>query len=124
MSKKKVRKVTAALANKKAPKKPAVKKKAATKKPSRKKADNYTRKKIIWGVFNSSMKEEGRFPYDQRDEAVKKLEQLQSKSKKPYFLQAIKEVLSTEAGSKVKKPQVDSEDAIVDEEDAVVAEEE
>jgi len=126
MAKKKVRKVTAALAEK-APKKAAAKKKTTTKKPTRKKAATIARKRLLWGVFSSSMKEEGRFPYDQRKEAEKKLEQLNSKSKKPYFIQPIKEVLS-EGNAKAKKPVADEVELIPDEavlsDDAVLSDEE
>ncbi len=48
----------------------------------------------MWGVFSGSLKEEARFPYDQRKEAEKKLEQLLAKGKKLYFIQPIKEVIT------------------------------
>lgn len=51
------------------------------------------RKRMVWCVYNGSMKEEGRFPYDQKEAAEAKLEQLRSKSKKLYFLQPVKEVI-------------------------------
>ncbi len=48
----------------------------------------------MWAVFNGSMKEEGRFPYDQRDSAEERIQQLKVKSpKKIYFIQAIKETI-------------------------------
>src|SRR5688572_14185211 len=45
------------------------------------------RKRLVWGVYNSSMKEEARFPYDQRSEAEKKVKALAAKSSKTYFIQ-------------------------------------
>lgn len=72
------------------------KRKAATKRKTatRKGKDRaHQRKRIVWCVFNGSMKEEGRFPYDKKDEAEAKLELLRSKSKKMYFLQPVKEVI-------------------------------
>ncbi len=51
------------------------------------------RKRLVWGVFSASMKEEGRFPYDKRKDAEKKIEKLRARSKKPYFIQPIKEPL-------------------------------
>lgn len=110
MAKKKVKKASTKKPAKKATatasKKKTVKKKTVKKKPTRKKKTaSDVRKRLIWGVFNSSMKEEGRFPYDQRKEAEKKLQQLQAKSKKPYFIQPIKEVLA-----EVAKVVADDED--------------
>jgi hypothetical protein len=69
----------------KAPKKKVVRKK---------KASVDARKRIVWVIFNNNMKEEGRFPYDQRKEAEKKLDVLAQKSKKPFFIQPLKEVIS------------------------------
>ncbi len=40
------------------------------------------------------MKEEARFPYDQRSAAEERLEQLRAKGKKMYFIQPIKELIS------------------------------
>ena len=74
-------------------KKKATKKKASTATRKRKtKAPE--RKRVLWGVFSGTLKEEGRYPYDQREEAEKRLEQLRAKSKKLFFIQPIKESLS------------------------------
>lgn len=70
--------------------KKATKKKAAT----RRKTKATERKRLVWGVFSSSLKEEARFPYDQRKEAEKKLKALLEKGKRMYFLQPIKEVIT------------------------------
>jgi hypothetical protein len=69
--------------------------KSTTKKPSgRGKSKVAERKRLMWAVFNGSMKEEGRFPYDQREMAEEKVGQLKLKSpKKIYFIQAIKETI-------------------------------
>ncbi len=78
----------------KAPKK---KKKATRKKATRKKRtkkEAVERRKLMWGVFSASMKEEGRYPYFERKEADKKIEQLRAKSSKLYFIQAVKEVIT------------------------------
>lgn len=71
-------------------KRKATKRKATTRKSKDK---GLQRKRMVWCVFNGSMKEEGRFPYDQKEAAEAKLEQLRSKSKKMYFLQPVKEVI-------------------------------
>lgn len=71
------------------------KKKATRKKTTRKTREKAAqRKRLVWGIFSGSMKEEARFPYDQRTAAEEKLEQLRGKSKKMYFLQPIKEVMA------------------------------
>lgn len=82
---------TAKKTKKKAAKK--TKKKAATR--SRAKAKTSARKRIVWGVFNGSMKEEARFPYAEREAAELKVEQLRVKSpKKMFFIQPIKEEMA------------------------------
>lgn len=77
---------------KKTPKKKAVKKKKVTRK--KKAAKTEVRRRLMWGVFTGSMKEESRFPYDQREAAEERIEQLRAKNaKKLYFIQPIKEPL-------------------------------
>ena len=74
---------------------PTKKRKAAKRKstPRKTKDRGAQRKRVVWCVFNGSMKEEGRFPYDQKEAAEAKLELLRSKSKKLYFLQPVKEAI-------------------------------
>jgi hypothetical protein len=62
------------------------------------------RKRLVWGVFSGSLKEEARFPYDQRAEAEAKLELLRSRGKKLYFIQPIKEVITTPPPSAIPEP--------------------
>jgi hypothetical protein len=78
-----------------------VKKKAAKepkKKPAvrakRTKAKVIVRKRLVWGVFSSSMKEEGRFPYAEREAAEARAVELAAKHKRTYFVQPIKEPLA------------------------------
>lgn len=77
-------------------KKKAKKKKKATKKRTTRKAKAAVseRKKLVWVIYSGTLKEEAKFPYDQKKEAEEKLEALRAKSKKLYFLQPVKEVLS------------------------------
>ncbi len=75
-------------------KKKATRKKKAT--TTRRKTKASERKRLVWGVFSGSLKEEARFPYDQRKEAEAKLEQLLARGKKVYFIQPIKEVITAE----------------------------
>jgi hypothetical protein len=77
------------------PEKPEKKKRASTRtSTSRKKSKAAERKRLIWGVFSGGLKEEARFPYDQRAAAEERLEQLKAKGKKSYFIQPIKEVIT------------------------------
>lgn len=78
--------------SKAAPKKK--KKKAAKRKVTKRtKVKAVVRKRLVWGVFSSSLKEEARFPYDQRKAADEKAVQLATKTKRTYFVQPIKEAL-------------------------------
>ena len=66
-------------------------KKATTRRTKTKVAE---RKRLMWAVYNGSMKEEGRFAYDQRDAAEEKVQALKLKSpKKIFFIQALKETI-------------------------------
>jgi hypothetical protein len=62
-------------------------------KPKRSKAKVVVRKRLVWGVFSSSMKEEGRFPYADREGAEARAVDLAAKHKRTYFVQPIKEPL-------------------------------
>lgn len=76
-----------------APKEKTKAKKAAAPRAKRTREKAVARKRLVWVVFNGSMKEEGRFPYDQKAQAEERIEQLRAKSKKMYFLQPVKEVI-------------------------------
>jgi len=70
------------------------KKKAAKRKATKRtKVKAVIRKRLVWGVFSSSLKEEARFPYDERKAADEKAVQLATKTKRTYFVQPIKEAL-------------------------------
>ena len=74
-------------------KKPKEPKKKAAAKPKRSKVKVIVRKRLLWGVFSSSLKEEGRFPYAQKDAAEERAAELAAKHKRTYFVQPIKEPL-------------------------------
>lgn len=81
---------------------PASKKRASAtgkKTTARKKTKAPERKRLIWGVFSSTLKEEARFPYDQRAAAEERLEQLLAKGKRMYFIQPIKELITASSAS-------------------------
>jgi hypothetical protein len=84
-------------------KKKAVKKKAAPR-AKRTKAKTITRKRLVWGVFSSSMKEEARFAYHERELADQKVEALTLKNKRTYFVQPIKEALAEQPPPEGKEP--------------------
>ena len=87
------------VADKKKAKEP---KKKAAPKSKRSKAKIIVRKRLLWGVFSSSLKEEGRFPYAEREAAEARAQDLAAKHKRTYFIQPIKEPLPepVEAASK------------------------
>jgi len=74
-------------------KKTATRKKAPTR--SRAKKDSVERRELVWAIFSSTMKEEARFKYNEKKLANEKLEALRAKSKKTYFMQPIKEPITT-----------------------------
>jgi hypothetical protein len=76
-----------------AEKKKVKEKKKAAAKPKRSKTKVIVRKRLLWGVFSSSLKEEGRFPYAERDAAESRAADLAARHKRTYFVQPIKEPL-------------------------------
>lgn len=96
-------------------------KKPAKKRASRRKAKAPDRKRLFWGVFSGTLKEEARFNYDQRQQAEEKLELLRSKSKKLYFIQPIKEIITGEGEAAV--PESDEEPPVKPTRTKAVAEE-
>lgn len=70
------------------------KKKKAPVKAKRSKTKAAVRKRMLWGVFSNSMKEEGRFPYADRTGAEERAAVLTERHKKRYFVQPIKEPLA------------------------------
>lgn len=80
------------------------KKKKTTKKKAKKKAtrsrkkaaDTPARRRLVWIVYSSTMREEGRYLYHERSKAEEKLNALLAKGKRRYFIQPIKEPLDSE----------------------------
>ena len=79
-------------------------KKKAAPRAKRTRTKAIVRKRLVWGVFSSSMKEEGRFPYSEREAADARAAALVEKHKRKYFVQPIKEVIGD------KQPEVIEED--------------
>ena len=80
----------------KAPKKATGPKKKAAPRPRKKKSEMPARRRLVWVVYSSTMREEGRFLYHERDKAEERLNSLLSKGKRRYFIQPIKEALDSE----------------------------
>jgi hypothetical protein len=78
---------------------PARKKKATRKKAAPRKAREKApeRKRAVWVLYSGSMKEEGRYPYDQKEAAEERLAILQGRGKKLYFMQMVKELITGSA---------------------------
>jgi hypothetical protein len=76
----------------KATKKKTVRKKA-TKRKTRAKEPVDVRVKLLWGVFNQSMKRVAVFEYDKKRDADKKAAALSQSGKSPHFVQKVKEVI-------------------------------
>lgn len=98
--------------------------KKSTRKPTtrKRKLKAPERKRLLWGVFSGTLKEEGRFLWNERDKAEEKLALLRSKSKKQYFIQPIKEVLtdSPRPADEVAPPEDEElldEEAVADEDE-------
>ncbi|MCA9036263.1 MAG: hypothetical protein KDA91_14100 [Planctomycetaceae bacterium] len=70
------------------------KKKRVTKPRTRRAKEAAQRRRIVWVVYSSTMREEGRFLFFERDKAEERLQQLLAKGKRRYFIQPIKEVLN------------------------------
>ena len=89
-------------------KKKATRKKAAPRK-AREKAPE--RKRAVWVLYSGSMKEEGRYPYDQKEAAEERLAILQGRGKKLYFMQMVKELITGSGdGVQVVEPALDDDD--------------
>ncbi len=95
-------------AEKASPKKKAAKKKATRKKSTTSRArrvkDVIPRRRLVWVIYSSTMREEGRYLYHERDKAEEKLEQLLAKGKRRYFIQPIKEPLDSEGAPLSDEP--------------------
>ena len=87
--------------------------KAATGEPKAKRVKTKViiRKKLLWGVYSGTMKEEGRFAYADRAAADTRAAELSAKHKKIYFVQPIKEPL----GDHVAEAEEEAADAAAEE---------
>ena len=92
-------------------KKKATRKKAATRKAREKPPE---RKRAVWVLYSGSMKEEGRYPYDQKEAAEERLAVLQGRGKKLYFMQMVKELITGSGeGVQVVEPVLEEDEEVV-----------
>lgn len=98
---------------------PAKKKKAAKRKTAARKTREKApeRKRVVWVIYSGSMKEEGRFAYDQKEAAEDRIAVLRGRSKKLYFLQLVKELITdspTPITPVSSDPELDEAPVVVD----------
>ena len=96
------------------PKKKAAKRKPAARRTREKPPE---RKRVVWVLYSGSMKEEGRFDYDQKEAADARLAVLQGRGRKLYFMQMVKELI-TDSPTPIKAvssdPELDEAPVVVD----------
>ena len=103
------------------PKKKAKKKKKAAKKRATRKVKDAVpeRKRLVWVIYTATLREEARFPYDQRKQAEEKLKHLLAKGKRTYFMQPVKELISGEAAPvPVEEPDEEKAKVAADDDDS------
>jgi hypothetical protein len=80
---------------------------AAKARTTRKKTKAPERKRLSWVIYSGTQKEFARFRYDQKPEAEAKLEEMKAKGRKNYYLQPVKELLSSQGTSAVAESDED-----------------
>ena len=96
---------------------PAAPKKRKAAKPRTKRAkEAMQRRRLIWVVYSSTMREEGRFLYHEKDKADELLATLLGRGKRRYFMQPMKEALNADgtpvvqSGAAIATDEIDEED--------------
>lgn len=74
----------------------APKKRKAAKPRTKRAKEAMQRRRLIWVVYSSTMREEGRFLYHEKDKADELLATLLGRGKRRYFLQPMKEALNAD----------------------------
>lgn len=72
----------------------AAKKKKVAKPRTRRAREQMQRRRIVWVVYSSTMREEGRFLFYEKDKAEELLQTLLARGKRKYFMQPLKETLN------------------------------
>lgn len=96
---------------------PAAPKKRKAAKPRTKRAkEAMQRRRLIWVVYSSTMREEGRFLYHEKNKADELLATLLGRGKRRYFMQPMKEALNPDGTPVVQSGPAIVVDEIEDEE--------
>lgn len=74
----------------------APKKKKVAKPRTKRAKEAMQRRRIVWVVYSSTMREEGRFLYHEKDKADELLATLLGRGKRRYFMQPVKEALNAD----------------------------
>ena len=74
----------------------APKKRKAAKPRTKRAKEAMQRRRLIWVVYSSTMREEGRFLYHEKDKADELLATLLGRGKRRYFIQPMKEALNSD----------------------------
>ena len=98
----------------------APKKRKAAKPRTKRAKEAMQRRRLIWVVYSSTMREEGRFVYHEKDKADELLATLLGRGKRRYFMQPMKEALNPDgtpvvtSGSAIDVDDVEDEDVKVE----------
>lgn len=92
----------------------ATKKRKAAKPRTKRAREQMQRRRLVWVVYSSTMREEGRFLFYEKEKAEELLETLLAKGKRKYFMQPLKEALNSDGTPVIQvaspAPEVDDED--------------
>ena len=102
----------------KADKDGAPKKKKAAKPRTRRAKEAMQRRRLVWVVYSSTMREEGRFLFHEKEKADELLATLLGRGKRRYFMQPVKEALNADGtpmnSVAMPAPDEDVEEAKID----------
>jgi hypothetical protein len=110
----------------KADKDGAPKKKKAAKPRTRRAKEAMQRRRLVWVVYSSTMREEGRFLFHEKEKADELLATLLGRGKRRYFMQPVKEALNPDGTPMISvvvpPPDEDVEDEVKIDPEVEVAE--
>ncbi len=102
------------------------KKKKATKPRTRRAKEAMQRRRLVWVVYSSTMREEGHFLFHEKERADELLATLLGRGKRRYFMQPVKEALNPDGTPMIQMPVTapdeDAEDEVKIDPEAEVAE--
>ncbi len=92
------------------------KKKKAAKPRTRRAKEAMQRRRMVWVVYSSTMREEGRFPFHEKERADELLATLLGRGKRRYFMQPVKEALNPDGTPMIQSPATTVPDDDMDDE--------